>query len=242
MLLLSIMNELANELQEYLSKRRNNESIIVEEFKRLGFGFETKKYTFTEIIKVDSEEIARKYVLRMFPDNYGGYGAKNEFTIMDRLYKEGFPVPRVILYEEDKSILGEPFLMMEFIENKMLFSYVVNAPPDQQEFWIKKFADVLVQLHQIDWKEIVTDRAPKNLDDPFFATDVYIDDWNLFIEKYGASQYKETLDWLKKERNNYPVKRLGFIHRDFHFANVLVRENDSLYVVDWTASNVSDIS
>jgi aminoglycoside phosphotransferase (APT) family kinase protein len=235
------MKELASKLQEYLSVQRKNESIIVEDFKKLRLGFETEKYTFTERSRADNKTSAVKYILRMFPDNFAGYGAMNEFTIMDRLYNEGFPVPKVILAKDDKTILGKPFIIMEFIENKVLATYVINAPPNQQEYWMKKFAELLVQLHQIDWKEIVTDRAPKNLDDPFFATDVYINDWDLFIEKYGATQYKETLDWLKKERKNYPAKRLGFVHRDFHFANVLVGEIESLYVVDWTASNVSDI-
>ena len=235
------MNEQASKLQEYLTIRRKDDSIIVEDFEEFRFGFSTVKYTFTLHSTVDKETTKSKYLLRMFPDGYQGSGAKNEFMIMDNLHKEGFPVPRVILFEEDKSILGKPFLMMEFIENKMLFTYIIDAPPAQQEYWLKKFVEVLVQLHQIDWKKIVTDRAPENLDDSFFATDVNIADWSLFIEKYGATQYKTTLDWLKKERKNYPVKRLGFIHRDFHFANVLVEEDDSLHVVDWTASNVSDI-
>ena len=229
-----------SKLQEYLSKRRNDESIIVEDFKRLDFGFETVKYTFTMLSTVDEETTANKFLLRMFPDSYLGYGAKNEFTIMDSLYKEGFPVPKVILFEEDKTILGKPFLMMEFIENKLLYTFVLDASQNQQEYWMKKFSKLLVELHNIDWKNIVSDRIPINTDDPFFAADIYINDWDLAVEKFGFAQFKPIVTWLKRQRVNYPVKRLGFIHRDYHLTNILVTENESMFVVDWASSNVAD--
>ena len=239
--LLLFMNELASKLQEYLSVRRNNDSIIVEEFGRLDFGSEAEKYSFVEISIVNKKTISNKFVLRMYPDNCDGYGVKNEFTIMDRLYNEGFPVPRVILYEEDKSILGGPFLMMEYIENKRFHTKIINAAPDQQEYWMKKFTELLVKLHQIDWKKIITDKAPKNLDDPFFSIDVYLPEYIRDWRKHGFTLYKSTLDWLKKQRENYPAKRLGFNHRDFHSFNVIVAEDDSLFLVDWSISNVGDI-
>jgi len=56
---------------------------------------------------------------------------------MDRLYKEGFPVPRVILYEEDESTLGAPFLLMEYIENRWFPTVILSATPVQQKYWIK---------------------------------------------------------------------------------------------------------
>ncbi|MGC9779580.1 MAG: phosphotransferase [Candidatus Heimdallarchaeota archaeon] len=178
--------------------------------------------------------------MRMFPDNYPGYGVKNEYTIMDRLYKEGYPVPKVILFEEDKLILGISFLIMEFIESKVFYTYVINATPDKQEYWMKRFAELLVKLHRVDWKKIITDRAPKDLDDPYFSTDVYLNDYTQW-RKFGLTQYNSTIDWLVKQRENYPVKRLGFNHRDFHLANILVAEDDSMFVVDWSTPNVSDI-
>ncbi|MHA1258527.1 MAG: phosphotransferase family protein [Candidatus Heimdallarchaeaceae archaeon] len=46
---------------------------------------------------------------------------------------------------------------------------------------------------------------------------------------------------MKKQRENYPAKQLGFNHGDFHFANVIVAEDDTLFVVDWSYSNVRDI-
>ncbi|NPD89023.1 MAG: phosphotransferase [Asgard group archaeon] len=235
------MNELVSKLQKYLSEKRGNNNITIENLEKLNLGFETEKYSFTELSTVDKKTIANKFVLRMFPENCDSYGVKNEFTVMDRLYKEGFPVPRVILYEEDKSILGGPFLMMEYIESKMFYTKVINTTPDQQENWMKRFAELLVKLHQIDWKKIIIDKAPKNLDNPFFSFDVYITEYIADWRKHGFTLYKSTLDWLKKQRENYPAKRLGLNHRDFHFANVIVAEDDSLFLVDWSYPNVSDI-
>ena len=63
---------------------------------------------------------------------------------MDRLYKEGFPVPKVILYEEDKSFLGGPFLMMDYIEHKRFYTKVINATPSHQENLMKRFAESLI--------------------------------------------------------------------------------------------------
>ena len=74
------MDELASKLQDYLSVRRNNDSIIVEEFTKLSAGSEAEKYSFVEISIVDTETIANKFLLRMYPDYCDSYGVKNEFT------------------------------------------------------------------------------------------------------------------------------------------------------------------
>ena len=239
--LLSIMNQLAGKLQGYLSAKRKNASIIVEEFRSISFGAEASKYSFLEVSFVNEKRISNKYVIRMYPDSCETYGVKNEYTIMNRLFKEGFPVPRVILYEEDESILGGPFLIMEYIESKMFQTKVIDANLDQQEYWMKRFAELLVKLHQIDWRKIITDKAAKKTDDPFFSIDAYLPEYITDWEKQGFTLYKSTIDWLKKQRENYPARRIGFNHRDFHSANVIVAEDDSLFLVDWSWSNVADI-
>ena len=235
------MKELAHKLQEYLSLRRKSDSINVEDFRGLSGGAEAKKYSFVESSFINMKRNATKFVLRMYPDECESYGVKNEFTIMKRLYNEGFPVPRVILYEEDESILGGPFIIMEYIEHTTFFTKVINATPDQQEYWMKSFAELLVKLHQINWKKIITDKAPINVDDPFFSIDVYLNEYITDWRKLGFTQYKSTIEWLRKQRENYPSKQLGFNHRDFHFANVIVAEDDDLFLVDWSYSNVADI-
>ena len=235
------MSELTNKLQEYLSKKRGIDYITVENLEKINLGYETEKYSFTELSTVEMKTTANKFVLRMLHDIDECYGAKNEFTIMDRLYKEGFPVPRVILFEEDESFLGKPFLLMEYVENRWFPTVVLKANPDQQKYWLKKFTELLVKLHQMDWKKLITDKAPKNIDDPFFTIDSYlinyINDWR----KHGFSLYKSTFNWLKEQRKNYPARRVGFNHGDFHFANVIVAENDTLFLVDWSYANVRDI-
>ncbi len=239
--LLLLMKELSSKLQKYLSDKSGKDNITVENFEKLNLGFETEKYSFTELSYVDKEPVVNKFVLRMLPDIDECYGAKNEFTTMDRLYKEGFPVPRVILHEEDESILGKPFLLMEYIENRWFPTVILKASSDQQMYWLKKFTELLVKLHQIDWKKIITDKAPKNIDDPFFTIDVYLTNYITDWKKHGFSLYKTTLAWLKEQRENYPAKRVGFNHGDFHFANVIVAEDDTLFLIDWSYSNVRDI-
>ncbi|MHA1258528.1 MAG: hypothetical protein ACTSSG_00800 [Candidatus Heimdallarchaeaceae archaeon] len=46
----------------------------------------------------------------------------------------------------------------------------------------------------IDWRKIITDRAPKNLDDPFFTIDVYLTDYITDWKKRGFTLYKSTLE------------------------------------------------
>ena len=106
---LLLMNELASRLQKYLSEKRGKGNIAIEKFEKLNLGLEVVKYSFTELSLVNKETTANKFLLRMLPDIDESYGAKNEFIIMERLYRKDFPVPRVILFEEDESILGEPF-------------------------------------------------------------------------------------------------------------------------------------
>ena len=148
------MNELASKLQKYLSSRRNNDTIIVEEFSKLHGGSEIQKYTFVENINVNKKIVANKFVLRIYLDLLPDHCVKNEFLIMDRLHNEGFPVPRVILYEEDEAILDGPFLIMEYVEHSPFLPKIIDTSSDQQQYWMRKFTELLVRLHKLDWKKI----------------------------------------------------------------------------------------
>ena len=94
------MDELINKLQEYLTDKREKDNISIENFTKINLGYETEKYAFTEISTTDKKRTANKFVLRMRPNVDECLDVKKEFILMDRLYKEGFPVPRVIVTSE----------------------------------------------------------------------------------------------------------------------------------------------
>ena len=177
----------------------------------------------------------------MYPDSYYGYGARNEFTIMNNLYREGFPVPKVLLFEENKKILGKPFIIMEFIEGRMFYQLIENSSLDKIPNLMKKFTELLVNLHQINWKKIVTDKALKDTNDPFFAVNLILEKMDLLLEKYDLDLFESTIEWLRKNIKKFPVSRIGFNHKDYHWVNILATEDNSLFLVDWSISNVSDI-
>jgi len=232
---------LKKHLQKFLSEKEGNESLVIEDVSRLDYSLGTEMYSFTKIETINKEISKTKLVLRMFQETHVGFGATYEYTIMKNLRTEGFSVPQVLFVEEDKTILGKPFLIMEFIEGKMLHDYIVKAPQNQQEKYMRKHAEFMVKLHDLNWENIVTERFSSDASDPFFAVDLILEEFTNREENYPLEAFKPTFDWLRKNKENYPYEKVGFTHKDFHWLNILVDPDETLFMVDWSISDASDI-
>ena len=90
---------------------------IVEHLNQLKGGFEAYLYSF-EISGAKCHD--GRLVLRLFPSYVRPESATWQAMIHNLLSEEGLPVPRVYLSISDCSILGDPFLVMEFVEGKTI--------------------------------------------------------------------------------------------------------------------------
>jgi aminoglycoside phosphotransferase (APT) family kinase protein len=163
-----------------------------------------------------------------------------EYKILIALEKAGYDkIPKAILCCEDESILGVPFFLMEKVEGLI----IRNKKPEQASAQFFKdlsvsSIDVLLELHALE----LNDSGLMNLGKPEGYVGRQVAGW---AERYMKAQtddipeLNQAFDWLAQ---NQPLhSSVSFIHNDFKFDNMVIREDASVSaVLDWEMATVGD--
>ena len=83
----------------------------------LASGFSNETFAF----KLTEKNYNSDLVLRLAPTGYRvfpEYNLKKQVDIMKLLFSKGIPVPEVLFYEEDNSVIGSEFFIMNFIKGE----------------------------------------------------------------------------------------------------------------------------
>lgn len=99
---------------------------------------------------------ARQFVLRKKPPGEllpGAHRIEREFRIISALAAHGVPVPGALHLCEDDSVIGTPFYAMEHVAGGVCQDPLLPgmAAPERTAIYTA-MAEVLAQLHGIDWK------------------------------------------------------------------------------------------
>jgi aminoglycoside phosphotransferase (APT) family kinase protein len=197
----------------------------------------------TYLIRVGSREL----VLRRPP-----YGRKaktahdmgREFRILTAL-KPVFPYcPSPLVYEEDESVLGCPFYVMERIRGIILRK---DLPPGlafsktQMRSLCENLLQVHHELHSIDYKGIGLAGFGK----PEGYVTRQVEGWS---ERYRAARtpdapsFEGVMQWLH-DRMPPDFPKPAVIHNDFKFDNVVLNPENPLEIIgvlDWEMATIGD--
>ena len=190
---------------------------------------------------IESESFS--YVLRRPP--FGNKISKahdmvREYKILMALEKAGYDkIPKAILCCEDESIIGAPFFIMEKVDGLI----IRNKKPEHvsADFFAtlsKSSIDVLLELHALE----LTNSGLINLGKPEGYVARQVSGWS---ERYLQAQtdeipeLKNAFDWLAR---NQPLhSSVAFIHNDFKFDNMVIREDASVAaVLDWEMATIGN--
>jgi aminoglycoside phosphotransferase (APT) family kinase protein len=190
---------------------------------------------------IESESFS--YVLRRPP--FGNKISKahdmvREYIILMALEKAGYDkIPKAILCCEDDSILGVPFFIMEKVDGLIIRNK--RPEPVSADFFTRlsrSSIDVLLELHALE----LTNSGLINLGKPEGYVARQVAGWS---ERYTQAQtdeipeLKDAFDWLA--RNQPEHSSVAFIHNDFKFDNMVIREDASVAaVLDWEMATVGD--
>jgi aminoglycoside phosphotransferase (APT) family kinase protein len=207
---------------------------------KLNSGWECDVYSFTlEAVTIRGPQ-RENLILRMYPGDDGSEKAVREFTGMNWLYQAGYPVPQVLRFEADVSVLGKPFIIMEKIEGRELGNVFGETSQETARKLHIQACKFFVDLHQLDWRAHVPDFELHDLRHPYFYIDrELIYRWSHII-RFSKKGFLPLLGWLESRRNLVPCSRASVIHGDFHPHNILMRDDGSLVVIDWTQNQISD--
>ncbi|KAJ2448824.1 hypothetical protein EV183_005242 [Coemansia sp. RSA 2336] len=102
----------------------------------------------------------KKFVLRKKPAGQllskTAHAVEREFRVLRALGEHTkVPVPKVYALCEDPSIVGTPFYLMEYLQGRILTDVRLPGikPLERLRYW-QALVDVLVQLHQVDHKQV----------------------------------------------------------------------------------------
>ena len=191
-------------------------------------------------------EEGKEYVLRKPPHGAnirGGHDMHREFTVLQALEPIYPKIPKAIWYEEDPSLLGTPFYLMERVRGIILRARPPKDLPLDSSLMHKiscAAVDTLAELHNLD----ISGTALADMGKPEGYVQRQVHGW---IDRYYKAEtddiahMHQLADWLKA---NIPEKSYtSFIHNDFKYDNlVLSAENpeEVIAVLDWEMATVGD--
>jgi aminoglycoside phosphotransferase (APT) family kinase protein len=215
-------------------ERENQEVYGVKEITK---GWETDLFFFDLEFVEKGRLIKKELVARLHSGKYAENKTESEFNIINRLYAAGYPAPQVFAYETNNTLLGKPFLIMERIKGRDMIEDLLGADGKKFESLLDLFVRLMVELHELNPAMIY----PEGFD---FGDAAGYTDRNLNRVRNNINTdlawLTPVIEWLEERKSMVKTERLSIIHQDFHPNNVMLREDDSPVVIDWTAAKAGD--
>ena len=184
---------------------------------------------------------AAVYVLRKKPPGElhpSAHAIDREYRVMSALADTRVPVPRQLLYCDDRSIIGTEFVIMQYLAGRVFRDpRLPGLAPTERGAIYDSMNEVLSALHAVDFAALgLTDFGrPENYCARQTAR---------WIKQYRASEthrieaMEALIDWLPQ---HIPADdRAALVHGDFRLENLIVDAEKPrvIGVVDWELSTI----
>ena len=163
-----------------------------------------------------------------------------EYRVMACLAGSEVPVPRVILYSEDASIVGTPFYLMERVAGRICRSNSIpEIPLDLRAEVFRSMAATLAALHRVDWRAI-------GLADFGRPADYCARQVARLGAQWESAPFRDNPDLdelLSRMRSSVPRQSSAALcHGDFRVGNLVLDEHEPkvVGVLDWELSTIGD--
>ncbi|MFO8102452.1 MAG: phosphotransferase [Dehalococcoidia bacterium] len=250
--LFDIQSKLLDWLRGKMPQARD---MTVSNMERSGAGFTSESFLFDLGWKEGGEDKSAGMVLRCEGTSYPTYPdpkVKKQFQILERLAATNVPVPGVYWFEDDPSLLGTPFYVMEKLDGIVpsefppYHSYGIcyDAPVSRRErMWWGVF-EALAALHLLDWKglDLAFLGIPGEGAGPLEAD---LDYWGKYLN-WARDEPEErhpvleaALGWLR--RNLYEPEHLALCWGDARLPNAIFSPDGGLQgLLDWDIAWLGD--
>lgn len=183
------------------------------------------------------------YVLRKKPDGPllpSAHAIDREYRVMAALGGTSVPVPRMLAWCDDESVVGTPFYLMEFLAGRVLVDQSLpGSTPDQRGEMYRQMNRVIASLHTVDAETVgLGDYGRRG---GYVARQVTR--WSRQCEACTVPlppALRELMEWLPR---HLPVSdETTLVHGDYRLDNLVFHPDEGrvLGVLDWELSTLGD--
>ncbi len=223
-------------------------------------GFSNETVFFSATWDEAGESQTRKYVARIEPEDGGLFPEQTDATrvsvklqhrIMSAVDRAGIaPLPPLLPYEGDLSVLGRPFFVMEFIPGEVPADVprytqagflVDDATPVQREQLVRSGIENMAALNRLDWRAAGLDWLDiSGKGEPTFGMQLGL--YREYVERELAGRpypvMMQALDWLDANEPDAPI---GLSWGDSRLGNMIWQDYRCAAVVDWEAAALAPV-
>jgi aminoglycoside phosphotransferase (APT) family kinase protein len=232
------MDDMQNHLQAYYARAfPGKQRVQINDLVNINAGWESDVYSFDVEHGPPDQRRREELILRVYPGDDAQVKSMREFQGMKRLYEAGYPVPQVLFLECEDSPFGRPFVIMERIEGQVLWPILFRSPKRKQRELLTLFCELFARLHALDWRPFAD---TGDAGSPYVFVDQWLDEARGFLDRFPLPGFRRMMEWLEVRRDLVPCQRPAPVHLDYHPGNILLRDDGSAVVIDWTQIQVSD--
>jgi len=168
---------------------------------------------------------------------------RREYTIMAALQNQDMPVPRLVTFCGDDTVIGAPFYVMDYLDGHVVRGALPSAfadTPETRRAMSVVLVDTLLRLHAIE--PVAAGLAEFGHPEGFLGRQI-----RRWWMQWEASKTRElpSMDALHGRLGETlpPQSAAGIVHGDYRLDNVMYAHNDPsqiIAVLDWEMSTIGD--
>jgi len=231
-----------------LSKMPRVRDLALSDFVHSAGGWSHEIYLFYANWNEDGHARRQGFCLRKDP----GAGLlrersnlREQFLVIKALEATPVPSPKAYWYEEDPTLLGGPFFVMEKVEGEVPNPWSragkqFYADAARRGKLPRSFVEALASLHNLDWRTTGLDfLGVPGIGKGFVLREIA--KWESLIYqsiRKPEPMLTELLMWLKA--NAPEAMRLAFVHGAYRTGNLIVKDDAIAAVIDWELQVIGD--
>lgn len=191
------------------------------------------------------EDDAHAWVLRRPPLAHvvaTAHDMRREFRVLDGLGPTDVPVPRVLAFGDDESLIGAPFYVMERVDGRILRTReeMATLSPTDARACSEQLVDVLARLHSVDAEAVGLGDFGRP--EGFLARNVAR--WGKQWQANKTRELPALEEVARRLEAALPVSGPpAIVHGDYRLDNTMLAPDDPgriAAVLDWEMSTLGD--
>lgn len=239
------------------TKMPDAKNLNISDLETPGMGLSSETYLFDMSWEESGQQKTKGIVLRAAPRDvkvFPEYEIGHQFNIMRILKDTDIPVAKMLWLEEDLSVIGSPFFLMEKLEGDVPQDFpsyhgsgmYFEATPEQRTKMWWGTLDNIAKIHKLDWQGLgfsflgAPGEGTDAVDRQLAYWDNYLNNWLKDGPEESHPTMETALSWLKE--NRYTPERLTLCWGDARIGNTLYSrpDRDVLAIMDWEMAFIGD--